>query len=62
MYDEPGKLSQLILSSKQQFAAEWQNQQPSIERLSAMEKDLALLIEVLSANSDLIALQSKATK
>jgi hypothetical protein len=37
----------------QQFAAEWQNQQPSIERLSAMEKDLALLIEVLSANSDL---------
>ncbi len=42
----------------QQFAAEWQNQQPSIERLSAMEKDLALLIEVLSANSDLTALQS----
>ncbi|WP_217874754.1 SPOR domain-containing protein [Pseudoalteromonas shioyasakiensis] len=43
----------------QQFAAEWQNQQPSIERLSAMEKDLALLIEVLSANSDLTALQSE---
>ena len=42
----------------QQFAAEWLNQQPSIERLSAMEKDLALLIEVLSANSDLTALQS----
>lgn len=39
----------------QQFAAEWQNQQPSIERLAAMEKDLALLIEVLSANSDLTA-------